>query len=62
MNNVTSLAEFQYRRQKQEDERCKRVAMAMLEREESEAKKMIFECALEGWLDAGNGRNGDDAA
>ena len=41
-------------------ERCARIAEKMLEREESEAKKMFGTIALQAWLDAGNGREESD--
>ena len=59
MAKVTTLAEFQYRKGEQQLDRCRRIAQAMLDREENEAKKMLGDIALQGWLDAGNGRKDD---
>ena len=57
MDNVISLAEFQYRKAKQEDDRCKRIAKAMLE----EHKPPSFTAFLEKWVE-NNKDNGPDAA
>ena len=57
MDNVISLAEFQYRKAKQQDDRCKRIAKAMLEEHEPPS----FTAFLEKWVE-NNKDNGPDAA
>ena len=59
MDNVISLAEFQYRKAKQQDDRCKRIARAMLEEHEPPS----FTAFLEDWVETYKDDNGPgDAA
>ena len=46
MAEIISLAEFQYRKAKQQDDRCKRIAKAMLEEHEPPS----FTAFLEDWV------------
>lgn len=63
MDNVIDAKDrFEERQAITNTERCRRTAEKMLEREESEAKKMFGTIALEAWLEAGNGRNEDEIA